>query len=79
MAFTIVDTDILIDVGRGDQTAIACLQRLEQQTSVAVSAVTQMELVVGKTELHDLESFLRRFQVLKITDQISDHAVDLLR
>lgn len=34
VAFTIVDTDILtdilIDVGRGDVTAIACLQRLEQ-------------------------------------------------
>jgi predicted nucleic acid-binding protein len=41
-----------------------------------------MELIVGcrnKAELHDLELFLRRFQVLKITDQISDKAVDLLR
>ena len=82
MAFTIVDTDILIDVGRGDTTAIACLQRLEQQTLVAVSAVTQMELIVGcrnKTELQDLESFLRRFQVLTLTEQISDRAVALLR
>ncbi len=82
MAFIIIDTDILIDVGRGDSTAIACLQSLEQQTSVAVSAVTQMELIVGcrnKTELQALESFLRRFHVLKITDQISDRAADLLR
>lgn len=82
MAFTLVDTDILIDAGRGDATAIACLQRLEQQTPLAVSAVTQMELIVGcrnKTELQDLESFLRRFQVLKIIDQISDRAVDLLQ
>lgn len=82
MAFTIVDTDILIDSGRGDPDAIACLQRLEQQSSLATSAVTQMELIVGcrnKTELHDLEIFLRRFQVLKITDQISDRAVGLLQ
>ena len=82
MAFTIVDTDILIDAGRGDADAVACLQRIEQQSSLAASDVTQMELIVGclnKTELHDLELFLRRFQVLKITDQISDKAVDLLK
>ena len=41
-----------------------------------------MELVVGcrnKTELRDLEKFLKRYQILKITDQISDLAVDLLK
>jgi predicted nucleic acid-binding protein len=82
VAFTIVDTDILIDAGRGDNDAFTCLQRIQQQSSLAISAVTQMELIVGcrnKAELHDLELFLRRFQVLKITDQISDKAVDLLR
>lgn len=82
MAFTIVDTDILIDAGRGIADAVACLQRIEQHSSLAVSAVTQMELMVGcrdKSELRDLDLFLRRFQVLKITDQISDRAVDLLR
>lgn len=82
MAFTLVDTDILIDAGRGDSDAIACLQRLEQQSILAASAVTQMELIVGcrnKTELHDLDIFLRRFQLLKITDQISDRAVGLLQ
>lgn len=82
MAFTVVDTDILIDLGRGDNAAIACLQRLEQQSSLATSAVTQMELIAGcrnKTELRDLEIFLLRFQVLKITDQISDRAVGLLQ
>ncbi len=81
MAFTIVDTDILIDVARGDSDAIARLQGLQQQSALAVSAVTQMELIVGcrnKTELHALEIFRRRFQLLKITDQISDRAVGLL-
>jgi predicted nucleic acid-binding protein len=82
VAFTIIDTDVLIDAGRGNPDAIACLLRLEQQSALATSAVTQMELIVGcrnKTELHDLEIFLRRFQLLKITDQISDKAVDLLQ
>ncbi len=41
-----------------------------------------MELIVGcrnKAELRDLELFLHRFEVLKITDQISDKAVELLQ
>lgn len=82
MAFTIVDTDILIDVARGNSDAADCLLQLEKISPLAVSAVTQMELTVGcrnKKELQDLEKFLHRFQVLKITDQISDCAVDLLQ
>jgi predicted nucleic acid-binding protein len=82
MALTIVDSDILINVARGDAEAINCLLRLEKTSVLAVSAVTQMELTVGcrnKTELRDLEKFLSRFQILKITNQISDRAVDLLK
>lgn len=82
MALTIVDSDILIDVARGEADAINCLLKLEKTSSLAISAVTQMELVVGcrnKSELKDLEKFLSRFQSLKITGQISDRAVDLLK
>ncbi len=82
MALTIVDSDILINVARGDAEAINCLLLLEKTSALAVSAVTQMELIVGcrnKTELKDLEKFLSRYQILKITDQISDRAVDLLK
>jgi predicted nucleic acid-binding protein len=77
----IVDTDILIDVARGDTTAIACLHRIEQQFQLATSAVTQMELIVGcrnKVELQELEKFLQHFQILKLTEQITDKAVNLL-
>ncbi len=82
MALTIVDSDILIDVARGDSDAINYCQRLEKTSVLAVSTVTQLELIVGcrnKTELKDLEKFLNRYQILKITDQISDRAVDLLK
>ncbi len=61
MALTIVDSDILIDVARGETDAINCLLRLEKTSTLAISAVTQMELIVGcrnKTELKDLEKFL---------------------
>jgi len=81
--FTIVDTDILIDVGRGVVHAINCLRRISQQSLLAVSVVTQMELLVGcrnKAELVKVEGFLQsNFQLVKITDQISDVAVDLIR
>jgi predicted nucleic acid-binding protein len=82
MAITIVDSDILIDVARGEAEAIKCLLRLEQASALAISAVSQMELIVGcrsKKELHDLEKFLNRYQILKINDRISERAVDLLR
>jgi hypothetical protein len=79
---TIVDTDILIDAGRGVREAVTCLQGIEQQSSLAASVVTQMELFIGcrnKTELQTIERFLLRFQILKLTEQISESAVDLLR
>ena len=81
-AFTIVDTDILIDAGRGVSEAVACLQGIEQQSSLAASVVTQMELFIGcrsKAELQMVEGFLQRFQLLKLTEQVSESAVDLLR
>jgi len=81
-SFTIVDTDILIDAGRGVVEAVDCLERIRQESSLAVSAVTQMELFIGcrnKVELTYVEKFLQSFHLIKITDQISDAALDLLR
>jgi predicted nucleic acid-binding protein len=80
--FTIVDTDILIDAGRGITEAVACLQDIELRSSLAASVITQMELIIGcrnKKELYEVEIFLGRFQLLKLTGQVSDAAVDLLR
>ena len=78
----VVDTDILIDVGRGINEAIDYLQELARSTKLAVSVVTQMELIVGcrnKAELQALEQVLRRFRILKIDETISDKAVELLQ
>ena len=82
MSFTLIDTDILIDVGRGVNEAIDCVQRIEHDSILAISAVTQMELIIGcrnKGELGTLELFLRRFQIQKLTVPISDKAVGLLQ
>lgn len=80
--WTIVDTDILIDAAAQISEAVACLDNLEQRSALAVSVITQMELLVGcrnKTELRNTERFLRRFQVFRLNEQISDVAVGLLR
>ncbi|MDZ7959829.1 MAG: type II toxin-antitoxin system VapC family toxin [Aulosira sp. DedQUE10] len=79
---TIVDTDILIDAGRGVQEAVNCLQNLKTSSGLAISIVTQMELMVGcanKIELQTLENFLKQFYIIKIDQAVSDRAVDLLR
>ena len=81
-ALTIVDTDILIDAGRDVRAAVECLTDIEQQSGLAISAVTQMELLAGcrsKIQVRHIEHFLQRFQVLKLTEAVSDTAVDLLR
>ncbi len=78
----IIDTDVLIDAGRGDNTAISCLEQIDENFHMAVSAVTQMELIVGcrnKSELRSLERFLQRFRVIRIDEQISEKAVKLLK
>ncbi len=65
MSFTLVDTDILIDAALQASDALATLTALEQSTGLAVSSITQMELLVGcrnKTELRKTEQFLRRLR-----------------
>lgn len=78
----LIDTDILIDVSRDTRPAVEFLDALEQSGRLAVSVVTQMELIVGcrnKAELRVVDSFLRRFAAIRVNDLISDRAVELLR
>ncbi len=78
----VVDTDILIDTGRGVEEALVYLDRVEERFSVSISAVTEMELIIGcrnKDELRSLEAFLNRFQRIELDGDITDTAVDLLK
>lgn len=78
----LVDTDILIDVGLGDINAVNRIIQESKTSILAISIITQMELVVGcrnKIELQKLESFLRNYQVIKIEVSISERALDLLK
>jgi len=42
----VVDSDILIDVGRGIEQALVYIKKCENQGELAVSIITKMELVV---------------------------------
>jgi predicted nucleic acid-binding protein len=78
----VIDTDILIDAGRGVNEAVDCLKLIEQKSDIAISVVTQMELIIGcrnRDELLSLELFLKRSQILKIDEDISDKSVELLK
>ncbi len=79
---TVVDTDILIDVAQNIREAVECLASVEEHSIPAVSVITQMELLVGcrnKVEQRRVERFLERFQVLRLTERVSDTAINLLR
>lgn len=78
----IVDTDILIDAGRGVPEAVDCLKDIKATSTLTISIVTQMELMVGcrnKSELQKLDKFLKQFQIVKLNEAISDKSVELLR
>ncbi len=77
----LVDTDVLIDAARSISEAVTCLEEVERQASLAISVVSQMELIIGcrnKAELRSLDKFLSRFQMVKLNEQTSTLAIDLV-
>ena len=82
MNLTLVDTDILIDLSLDDVQAIQVLKGLEQQSTLAVSTITVMELIVGcrnKNELRSTDRLLERFKIILLNEQVSVRAVELIR
>jgi len=77
----IIDTDILIDVGRKINEAVERLDKEEKESVLGTSIVTQMELIVGcrnKKELNALNRFLKRFKIISINEGIAYKSVELL-
>ncbi|MDM8543123.1 type II toxin-antitoxin system VapC family toxin [Desulfococcaceae bacterium HSG9] len=77
----IIDTDVLIDAGRGIHEATDCLSQIERERSLVVSVVTYLELIVGcgnNRELRELDNFISRFQIFRLNNRISDITSDLL-
>ena len=78
----LLDTDIIVNVGRGDAAVVTHVSTLLSAGAVYISAVTEMELVVGcrnKAELKNLIILLERFTVVPLTPEIGTTAVNLLR
>lgn len=79
---SVIDSDILIDVGRKVKIAIERLEAERKTSITAVSSVTQMELIVGcrnKTELKHLDKFLEDFEIISLNYEITQKAVELLK
>ena len=81
MSQMLVDTDILIDASRRIEAALERLEREEQSSTLAISTITQMELMVGcrdREELQKLKRFLQRYQIIAVSATISASAVELM-
>ena len=82
MSLVLVDTDILIDFARHIQDASDVLMRLERRSTLAVSAITELELLVGcrnKIEAQNTDHLLDRFQIIPLNEQVSNIATSLIR
>ena len=81
MKRVIIDTDILIDIGRNVAKAVSFLDKIEKEFTLIISVVTQMELIVGcgnKKELTALDKFVGRFNIESMDESIGGKAVELL-
>jgi hypothetical protein len=78
----LVDTDVLVDVGRGVREAADYLADLRSCADLGISTITEMELIAGcrnKPELAQLTRFLSPYGRVKLTAEISDMAVTLMQ
>ena len=78
---TLFDTDIVIDAMGGVIEAVEILDTAEAEGTLAITAVTQMELITGcenKRELRALSRFLRHFYIAHMMPGVSARAVDLM-
>lgn len=76
----IVDTDILIDFSRGIKQAKECIIELESDYRLAISVISQLELMVGcenKQDFKLLKIFLNEFEIIGLNSAISEKAVEL--
>jgi predicted nucleic acid-binding protein len=76
----LIDSNVLIDVSRGNAAAIKYVDALPEPWPI--SQVAAMELIVGardKRELATIDSFLALYPVAPLTDSIGKRAYQLLK
>ena len=80
MEITVLDTNILIEILKGNNKTISELQALN--SSYVISTISYMELIYGalnNAEVKKIEKFISNFEVLEIDSEISLKALSLIK
>ena len=80
MEIILLDTNILIEILKGNEKTIQKIQSFSEE--LAISSISVMELYYGainKTELNKLEKFTSLFKIVQINEKISKTAVQLVK
>jgi predicted nucleic acid-binding protein len=77
----IIDTNVVIDVLRGNRDAVDVLRALISADDVAVSELTYLELLAGalQREQRALDQLMEAFVRLPVTDKVMERAGQLAR
>src|ERR1700730_8926890 len=76
----LVDTDVLVDVSRNNQAAIAFIDGLGNDW--ALSAITALELISGaknQREVNLIDRLLEVYETISVNETIGRQAYDLLK
>jgi len=80
MEVVLLDTNILVEILKGNNETIEKIQLLEAKLSI--SSITVMELYYGalnKAELTKLEKFVSLFSIIELNENISKKATKLVK
>lgn len=75
----VVDTDILIDVSKGNQESVEFLDGL---SDIKIFVISAMELVIGarnKKEIAAIDKFLSVYENVNVNEDISAKALELIK
>ncbi len=80
MEMILLDTNILIEILKDNQSTIKKVQSFN--SPLAISSITVMELFYGalnKTEVRKLEKFVALFEIIDIDEAISKQSIILIK
>jgi len=80
VATLMIDTDVFIDIFRGDATLKAKVDALA--ANAAINTIVYLELIQGAQnaqQLRNIEAYLTRFTLRSLTSEASSKAIELVR
>lgn len=81
MIKVLVDTDVLVDLIRGNDKAVQLLNHYYKQYELCVSSITRHELLIGgrsRQETRDLLELLALLKTLPLSDEVAQTAENLI-